>query len=193
MTTGNRTSFLTLPANLPRPSDDGACDHLPGLALPAVALMATDGITRNLQVLTQQPTVLFCYPRSGRPDEPAPENWDEIPGARGCTPQSCSFRDDYAQFQSRGITVFGVSTQTTEYQQEFATRMHLPYPLLSDALFALTDALRLPTFEYQGARLLKRMVWWCDRSTITHVFYPVFPPDQSARAVLQWLDAAASK
>lgn len=187
MTTGNRTSFLTLPANLPRPSDDGACDHLPGLALPAVALMATDDTTRNLQVLTQQPTVVFFYPRSGRPDEPAPENWDEIPGARGCTPQSCSFRDDFALFQRRGVNIVGVSAQTTAYQQEFATRMHLPYLLLSDALFELTDALRLPTFDYRGARLLKRMVWMCDRSTITHVFYPVFPPDQSARAVVDWL------
>ncbi len=193
MTTGNRTSFLTLPANLPRPSDDGACDHLPGRAIPAVALTATDGATIDLHALTNKPTVLFFYPRSGRPDEPAPEHWDEIPGARGCTPQACGFRDDYTQFQSRGITVFGVSTQTTGYQQEFATRMHLPYLLLSDALFELTDALRLPTFTYQGARLLKRMVWFCDRSTILQVFYPVFPPDQSAREVLNWLDASATK
>ncbi|MBP9086371.1 MAG: peroxiredoxin [Kofleriaceae bacterium] len=193
MTTGNRTSFLTLPANLPRPSDDGACDHLPGRAIPSVALTVTDGTTLDLQDLTKRPTVLFFYPRSGRPDEPAPEQWDEIPGARGCTPQACGFRDDYALFQSRGIAVFGVSTQTTAYQQEFATRMQLTYRLLSDASFELTDALRLPTFDYRGARLLKRMVWLCDRSTITHVFYPVFPPDQSARAVLHWLDAPAPK
>ncbi len=193
MTTGNRTSFLTLPANLPRPSDDGACDHLPGRAIPAVALTATDGATIDLHALTNKPTVLFFYPRSGRPDEPAPEHWDEIPGARGCTPQSCSFRDDFTLFQRRGVNIVGVSAQATAYQQEFATRMHLPYLLLSDALFELTDALRLPTFDYQGTRLIKRMAWVCDRSTILQVFYPVFPPDQSAREVVNWLDASATK
>ncbi len=187
MTTGNRTSFLTLPANLPRPSDDGACDHLPGRAIPAVALTATDGATLDLQVLTNAPTVLFFYPRSGRPDEPAPEHWDEIPGARGCTPQACGFRDEVSYFEGRGIRVFGVSAQTNAYQQEFVNRMHLPYRLLSDARFELTDALHLPTFVYQDMRLIKRMVWVCDRSTILQVFYPVFPPDQSARAVVDWL------
>jgi len=184
-----RTDFLTLPANLPQPTDDGACDHLPGAALPELVLAATDGTTVPLRERTAGPTVLFFYPRTGRPDESAPIGWNEIAGARGCTPQSCGFRDTYVEFQARGVAIYGVSTQSTEYQQEFATRMHVPYALLSDEHFALTHALRLPTFEFASMRLLKRMAWYCEGSRIVQVFYPVFPPDQNAAEVLRWLVA----
>jgi peroxiredoxin len=183
-----RSDFYTLPPDLPVPEDDGAAAHLPGTRWPALALPATDGSRVDLGALPGR-TVVYAYPRTGRPDEPAPAGWDAIPGARGCTPQSCAFRDHYAELQAHNARVFGLSTQTTEYQQEAATRLHLPFPLLSDADLALTHTLHLPTFAYHDLTLLKRLTLIVRDGTIEHVFYPVFPPDQSAATVLAWLAA----
>jgi RimJ/RimL family protein N-acetyltransferase len=184
-----RDNFYALPADLPVPQDDGGCDHLKGMSLPAITLSSTSLNPRRLSEVTHAPTVIFLYPRTGRPDEPAPEHWDEIPGARGCTPQSCGFRDLYQKFQALGLQVFGLSTQTTEFHQELVSRIHLPYEVLSDAEFKLTDALKLPTFEFNGMRLLKRMAWFCEFGKVQKVFYPVFPSIQNAETVLAWAKA----
>lgn len=176
-----------LPANLPIPKDDGACDHLPGMTLPDFALLSTSGGPVNIQGIAQTPTVIFFYPRTGEPDKPAPEGWDQIPGARGCTPQSCAFRDLYDEFKELGVDVFGASAQTKDYQREFAERNHITFEFLSDADFALTDALKLPTFTYKHMRLIKRLALYCDKGKIEKVFYPVFPPNKNAETVLEWL------
>ncbi len=183
---------LDLPANLPVPVDDGACTHLSGMRLPSISLMSTAGRTVDLAELRGR-TVVYCYPRTGRPDQEVPKGWDEIPGARGCTPQSCAFRDHYAQFEALGVRVFGLSTQTTEYQREAVTRLHLPFALFSDKDLTLTRALRLPTFEFawsfgaQPAELIKRLTLVLNDGRIEHVFYPVFPPDKDAEQVQAWL------
>lgn len=178
---------LMLPADLPIPVDDGATRHLAGMPAPSLALAATDGSRVDLAQLRGR-TVVYAYPRTGRPGQPLTSGWDAIPGARGCTPQSCSFRDHYAELRSLGVGhVFGLSTQDTAYQREAVERLHLPFPLLSDAAFVLTNALGLPTFEAEGMRLIKRMVVVIDDGVITQDFYPVFPPDQSAAVVLAWL------
>ncbi len=144
-------NLYELPEELPVPVDDGACDHLMGIEMPAIGLGSTrSGLVDPAEVSRTGRTVFFFYPRSGHPDQPSIPGWDDIPGARGCTPQSCAFRDHFSEFEALGVRVFGVSTQDTEYQREFAERTHLPYPLLSDASFALTNALRLPTFEAGG-------------------------------------------
>ena len=187
-----RTDFYSLPANLPVPQDDGACDHLGGMALPNISLRSTANRIVSLSDIAQGLTVFFFYPRTGRPDEPIPIGWDEIAGARGCTPQSCGFRDVHKEFKKLGAEVFGVSTQTTEYQQELVERTHLPYEILSDSEFALTDALKLPTFQFNGMRLLKRMAWVCEKGRIVKVFYPVFPPNENANHVLSWLTTGAA-
>ncbi len=176
-----------LPNNLPVPVDDGACDHLGGLRLPEISLPATTGALVNLAQLSGI-TVIYCYPRTGNPQQEQPEGWDLIPGARGCTPQSCAFRDHYQELQSAGVRqVFGLSTQTTAYQQEAVERLHLPFALLSDAELAFTHALQLPTFEVAGMTLLKRLTLVLVDGQIVKVFYPVFPPDQNAAMVLTWL------
>jgi peroxiredoxin len=176
-----------LPSDIPVPQDDGAADHLAGMALPDLALAATDGASVNLSRLPGR-TVIYIYPRTGVPGVDPPAGWDLIPGARGCTPQSCSFRDHFAELKSLGVArVFGLSTQNTAYQQEAATRMHLPFPLLSDEKLALADALKLPTFSAAGMTLLKRMALVIDAGVITKAFYPVFPPDQSAAQVIAWI------
>ncbi len=183
---------LDLPANLPVPFDDGACDHLSGMRLPLTSLMSTLGRTVDLAGLRGR-TIVYCYPRTGRPDQEVPKGWNEIPGARGCTPQSCAFRDHNAAFEALGTRVFGLSTQTTEYQREAVTRLHLPFALLSDKDLALTRALRLPTFEFawsfgaQPAELIKRLTLVLNEGRIEHVFYPVFPPDKNAEQVQAWL------
>jgi peroxiredoxin len=182
-----RDNFYSLPKNLPAPQNDGACAHLEGRLLPSLSLRTTANRSIDLATITKSPTVLFFYPRTGRPDEPAPLGWDEIPGARGCTPQSCGYRDLYSEFQKLKVQVFGASTQSTEFQQELAARIHLPYEILSDEHFALTNALNLPTFTFESMRLLKRAAWFCDRGKIIKVFYPVFPPDKNAESVLQWI------
>jgi peroxiredoxin len=177
-----------LPPGLPAPVDDGACDHLPGAALPHIRLWSTRG--RWVDVADVAPRfVLFAYPRTGRPDEPAPPGWDEIPGARGCTPQSCGFRDRHAELRALGHEVFGLSSNPPAHQAEFVARMAIPYEMLSDERLVLADALRLPTFEHRGARLLKRLALVVDRGRIRRAFYPVFPPDRNAEVVTAWLRA----
>lgn len=175
-----------LPTSLPVPQEDGACHHLPGSALPHISLPSTGGRMVDLDNLTA-PTVIFFYPRNAQPGEEIPEAWNVIPGARGCTPHSCGFRDLHQEFKALGFQVFGASTQGTEYQKELVQRVHLPFEILSDAEFKLVDALRLPTFEYNGLRLVKRMAWIIESGKITKVFYPVFPPDKNADEVLAWL------
>ena len=189
-------SIHSLPPDLPVPVDDGAADHLPGTVLPAVALPSTAGGTVRLDRATAGRAVLFFYPRTGEAGRAAGPEWDAIPGARGCTPQSCGFRDLHVEFAALGVRVFGVSTQTTEYQREAVERLHLPFELLSDAALALTAALRLPTFEYPvptggGSTLLKRMAWYAEGGRIEKIWYPVFPPDRNAEGVLEWLGARA--
>jgi peroxiredoxin len=179
--------YLSLPADLPVPVDDGACDHLPGTRLPDLALPSTDGRQVALTDLPGPRTVLYSYPRTARPDQPAAAGWDLIPGARGCTPQACDFRDHHADLRAAGAEVYGLSTQDTEYQREAVERLHLPFPLLSDADLALTGALRLPTFQADGATLLRRFTLIIRDGAIEHVFYPVFPPDRHAAEVLEWL------
>jgi peroxiredoxin len=175
-----------LPEGIPAPTDDGAADHLPGMHLPSVPLNATSGRTVDLSAL-HGATVVYCYPMTGRPDKELPQGWDEIPGARGCTPQSCSFRDHHAELEALGARVFGLSTQRTGYQQEAVRRLHLPFDLLSDEDLAFAEALSLPTFEADGMILLKRLTLVIEEVRIEKVFYPVFPPDKNAQEVLAWL------
>ena len=176
-----------LPAGIPAPQDDGGARHLKGMRLPDIALAATDGTTINLSRLRGR-TVLYVYPRTGRPGVDLPAGWNEIPGARGCTPQSCGFRDHAAELTRLGVAhLYGLSVQDTAYQQEAAKRLHLPFALLSDETLQFARALNLPTFVTSGMTLLKRMAMVVDDGVITHVFYPVFPPDKSAEEVVQWL------
>jgi peroxiredoxin len=177
-----------LPKGLPVPVDDGACNHLPGMALPSLALPSTGGRLVNP---AQVPgwLVIYGYPMTGRPDQTLPAGWDQIPGARGCTPQSCSFRDHYRELQALKAQVFGLSTQTTEYQREAAERLGLPFELLSDSSLAFAQELRLPMFEVEGMRLIKRVTLIAKDGKIVKHFYPVFPPDRNIDDVLAWLQA----
>lgn len=183
----------SLPADLPAPVDDGAAAHLTGMRLPDVSLSATDGTRVSLARLSGR-TVAYAYPRTGEPGRPnLVPDWDAIPGARGCTPQSCGFRDHHADLRRRGVAqVHGLSTQATAYQREAATRLRLPFTLLSDASRAFAMAARLPTFEAAGVVLLRRLTLVIDDGVVTKVFHPVFPPDRSAEAVLDWLDRTAA-
>jgi peroxiredoxin len=176
-------------SNLPKPEDDGAARHLKGGRLPSIALKATNGTMVKLSALGGL-SVVYAYPMTGRPGVALPEGWDMIPGARGCTPQSCAFRDHFKDLKQHGVrAVFGLSSQPSEYQREAARRLHLPFPLLSDTDFALTDTVNLPTFDVEGVRLLKRLTMIIDEGAIIETFYPVFPPDRSVNDVLAWLDA----
>ncbi|WP_019917211.1 peroxiredoxin [Methyloversatilis discipulorum] len=178
--------LTTLPDDLPVPIDDGAAVHLAGLSLPALALPATDGRTVQLAALPGL-QVIYIYPMTGRPGVPLPEGWDAIPGARGCTPQSCAFRDHHAELAALGAGVFGLSSQNSDYQREAAERLHLPFPLLSDAGLALRDALKLPVFQADGRTLYRRLTLIAEQARIVKVFYPVFPPDRNAADVVDWL------
>jgi peroxiredoxin len=182
------TNVTELPPDLPRPVDDGACDHLPGLLVPSIRLPSTAGGLVDLGALGAPRTVIYCYPMTGRPGRPLPDGWDMIPGARGCTPQACAFRDHHLELAHLGAEVYGLSTQTTEYQREMAERLHLAFEVLSDARFVFIEALRLPTFEADGVRLVKRLTLVVRGQRIEHVIYPVFPPDQSAAQVVDWLE-----
>jgi peroxiredoxin len=180
-----------LPSDLPVPADDGGAAHLVGMRLPDIALPSTAGRDVNLTHEPARIIVIYCYSRTGRPGEPSPggdDAWDAIPGARGCTPQSCSYRDHYAELQALGAAVYGLSTQPTEYQQEMAERLHLPFEILSDAAGDFRRALRLPTFEAGSETLLKRLTMVAVvGGEIAAVFYPVFPPDADAERVIAWI------
>jgi peroxiredoxin len=176
-----------LPPDIPAPDDDGGARHLPGMKVADLALPATSGAAVNLARLAGR-TVLYIYPRTGVPGVDLPPGWNDIPGARGCTPQSCGFRDHFAELKGLGVShLFGLSTQDTDYQREAAERLHLPFAILSDAGLSFTRAMRLPTFTVAGMTLLKRMALVLDDGVIANVFYPVFPPDRNAAEVVAWL------
>jgi peroxiredoxin (alkyl hydroperoxide reductase subunit C) len=181
-------------SKIPAPQDDGAARHLTGAALPPISLLATDKTMVALAELSGR-TVVFGYPRTGEPGKIAlVDDWDMIPGARGCTPQTCAFRDLFADLKAAGAEhVFGLSTQSNAYQSEMAGRLHLPFPVLSDEALELTRALNLPTMEVAGLTMIKRLALIVDDGRITHVFYPVFPPDRNAGDVLAWLKANPRK
>jgi peroxiredoxin len=177
-----------LPADLPVPEDDGAADHLAGLAAPGVELPATTGEAVRLDALGAGRTVLYAYPLTGRPGTDLPAGWDSIPGARGCTPEACAFRDHHQDLLAAGARrVFGLSSQDTAYQQEVVERLRLPFAMLSDVTLSVAGALDLPTFEADGRTLYKRLTLIIRDGVIEHVFYPVFPPDGHAGQVLAWL------
>lgn len=178
-----------LPDDLPEPEDDGAADHLPGRTVPSVSLPATDGQSVDLSERSGR-TVVYCYPKTGRPDEDViPAGWDEIPGARGCTPEACSFRDHYRELRQLGVgEVYGLSVQSTAYQREARDRLDLPFHLLGDSDLEFARRLDLPTFEVAGERFLERLTLVLVDGRIDHVFYPVFPPDEHAEEVVRWLD-----
>src|SRR5918999_1220178 len=172
---------------LPVPQEDGAARHLTGARMPDISLITTDGSSVNFSELAGR-TVIYAYPRTGEPGKALPEGWAAIPGAMGCTPQSCAFRDHFAELRQQGVTnVFGLSTQTPDYQREAVERLKLPFPLVSDAGLRLATALKLPTFNAAGMTLLKRLTLIVDNGEVIKVFYPVFPPDKNAEEVLGWL------
>jgi peroxiredoxin len=180
-----------LPPDLPVPIDDGACDHLAGMRVPDIALRATSG--RDV-VLATVPgwTVVYTYPRTGEDGQAPPPGWDEIPGARGCTPQTCGFRDHHRELTELGAAVFGMSTQTSDYQREMVERLHVPFEVLSDSDLEMVHALRLPTFTFRAMTLMKRVTMFFRDGVIEHVIYPVFPPDRSAEEAVRWLEGVAS-
>ena len=184
-------NLLALPDDLLAPVDDGACAHLENRRVPSVPLVATAGGSVDIATLVGR-TVVYCYPLTGRPGVALPTGWDLIPGARGCTPQACAFRDHHGDLRALGARVFGLSTQTTAYQREVADRLHLPFPLLSDTDLAFALALRLPVFEVDGLTLIKRLTLIVEDGRIATVFYPVFPPDKSVDEVIAWLLAHPS-
>lgn len=179
-------NIFDLPKDLPRPIDDGAASHLLGMSLPKLALPATRGADIDLAAIPGR-FVIYVYPKTGRPGVLMPDGWDSIPGARGCTPQSCSFRDHFSELKTLNTSVFGLSTQTSEYQKEARDRLQLPFELLSDSGLRLKHLLRLPTFVVEGNELYKRLTLIVENGQIRKVFYPVFPPDQNAHDVLAWL------
>ncbi|GJJ20198.1 putative thiol-specific antioxidant related protein/Peroxidoxin BcpB [Mycolicibacterium mageritense] len=184
----DESDYLTLPADLPIPHDDHAAEHLTGSTVPQIALESTSGRTIRLDLLGDRRTVIYIYPLTGRPGTDIPDGWDAIPGARGCTPESCGFRDHFRDLLEAGAgRVFGLSSQDTDYQSEVVERLSLPFDMLSDPGFLVADALRLPTFDAGGARLYKRLTMVVRGGVIEHVFYPIFPPNEHAGQVLTWL------
>lgn len=182
--------LLSLPDDLPVPRDDGACRHLVGLPLPPISLPTTNGRVIVLRDAAADVAVFFCYPRTGQPNVGPDDDlrgWDAIPGARGCTPQNCTYRDRITEFTRFGVGVYGVSTQDCEYQQEASDRLRLPFPSLSDRKLEFASSLGLPTFEFEGQTLIRRLTLVVVRGVIETVFYPVFPPDEDAGVVLNWL------
>ena len=180
------SNFNLLPTDLPIPKDDGTTNHLQGMKLPNISLKATDGKTINLGEIKGR-LVIYCYPMTGQPNVALPKGWDQIPGARGCTPQSCSFRDHYQELQSLGAEVLGLSVQTIEYQKEMADRLHLPFPVVSDMNFEFQRALNLPTFYVEGMTLLKRATLIVNHGLIEAVRYPIFPSDSDVTWVIDYL------
>jgi peroxiredoxin len=182
-----QTNLNQLPANLPRPKDDGGARHLTGMALPDLELPSTQNRRVNLSKVSAPRLVIYAYPMTGRPDRQLPQGWDDIPGARGCTPETCGFRDHHKDLAKLHAEVFGVSTQDTPYQQEMVKRLEVPFEVLSDEQMAFARALELPTFTVDGMTLLKRLTIVARSGRIEHVFYPVFPPDKHAEEVIAWL------
>ena len=182
-----QTNLNQLPANLPRPKDDGGARHLTGMALPDLELPSTGNRRVNLSTVSAPRIVIYAYPMTGRPDRQLPQGWDDIPGARGCTPETCGFRDHHKDLAKLHAEVFGVSTQDTPYQQEMVKRLEVPFEVLSDEQMAFARALKLPTFTVDGMTLLKRLTIVARSGRIEHVFYPVFPPDKHAEEVIAWL------
>jgi peroxiredoxin len=187
-------NYNALPDNLPVPVDDGAADHLPGTSMPAIALRSTSGDMVNLAELGSGRSVIYLYPMTGVPGRDLPTGWDDIPGARGCTPESCAFRDHYAELKAAGASsVYGLSSQDTAYQGEAVARLHLPFAMLSDERLELAAALQLPTFVADGATLYKRLTLVITDGVIEHAFYPIFPPDGHAAEVLSWLQGVPAR
>jgi peroxiredoxin len=182
-----QTNLNQLPANLPRPRDDGAARHLKGMALPDLELPSTSNRRVNLSKIAAPRVVIYAYPMTGRPDRQLPQGWDDIPGARGCTPETCGFRDHHKDLAKLQTEVLGVSTQDTPYQQEMVKRLEVPFEVLSDEHMELARALKLPTFMVEGMTLLKRLTLVARNGRIEQVFYPVFPPDKHAEEVIAWL------
>lgn len=182
-----QTNLNQLPSNLPRPKDDGGARHLKEMRLPDLDLPSTANRTVNLSKVDAPRVVVYCYPMTGRPDRQLPVGWDQIPGARGCTPETCGFRDHHQDLARLHAEVFGLSTQDTAYQQEMVQRLQVPFEVLSDEHLRLATALRLPTFTVEGMTLLKRLTIVARGGRIEQVFYPVFPPDTHAQAVIDWL------
>ena len=182
-----QTNLNQLPANLPRPNDDGGARHLKGMALPDLELPSTGNRRVNLSTVSAPRIVIYAYPMTGRPDRQLPQGWDDIPGARGCTPETCGFRDHHKDLAKLHAEVFGVSTQDTAYQQEMVKRLEVPFEVLSDEQMTFARALELPTFTVDGMTLLKRLTIVARSGRIEHVFYPVFPPDAHAEEVIAWL------
>ena len=179
-------SIYQLPQDLPVPVDDGACAHLEGTAVPQLELESTLGPV-DLAALAAGRAVLYVYPRTGRPGHQVPAEWDAIPGARGCTPQSCGFRDHREELSGRGVRLAGLSAQTLEEQIELSERLGLLHAVIADPELRLRADLGLPTFEFEGATLYKRVTLIFSARRIEKVFYPVFPPDRNAEEVLEWL------
>ena len=177
----------TLPPSLPEPGDDGACDHLTGVELPSIRLRSTRGGDVDLAQISAGMTVFYVYPRTGVPGVEMPTGWDSIPGARGCTPQSCAYRDDYRAFQTLGVAVYGLSSHSSNAQREFSAREHIPFPLLSDSDLKLRSALALPTFTVDGHQLYRRVTLIVRAAEIVHVRYPVFPPSADSGETLSWI------
>ncbi len=179
--------FERLPEGLPIPGDDGACNHLLGESIPSVSLLSTEGNWIDLSSRATRRTVVYCYPMTGVPGKAMPKDWDMIPGARGCTPEACSFRDYHAELQQLGAEVFGLSTQTREYQREMIDRLHVPFEVLSDSELRFATALKLPLLEVEGLKLIRRLTLILNKGVIEKVFYPVFPSDTAAETVTTWL------
>lgn len=179
-------NLTELPKDIPVPMDDGACNHLLHQSLPSIQLPSTQGRNVDLSLIASR-AVLYCYPMTGKPGTPLPTGWVQIPGARGCTPQSCAFRDHYQELVNLGVQVYGLSTQNTEDQIEATERLHLPFALLSDQDLGFAQSLKLPTFEIEGRQFIKRLTLIIEGGKIIKVFYPIFPPDSNAEEVLEWL------
>jgi len=188
-------AHTTFPSDLPKPTDDGACDHLTFLHLPSISLPSASDPT-NAVDLSKLPglSIVFCYPRTGAPGEVVPNKWNAIPGARGCTPQACSFRDNYPKLKDLGVSqVFGLSTQDTAYQKEVHDRLHLPYDLLSDEQREFQEALKLPTFEWEGKKVIRRLTLAVEEGKVVEWWYPIFPPDANVFNVMEWLEERGKK